>query len=114
MAEKEPGVLGRIKEKLVESKQKWAREGRLLTGETADYYYRTDTVQAYGPDGYREWLLVKVVLKRIQFSDPGCQRRRTLSLQCGRRRDSPLGQWRTTLSRLRRYLRNPTVVGNCW
>ena len=36
MGEKEPGLVGRIKEKLVESKQKWAREGRLLTGETAD------------------------------------------------------------------------------
>jgi DMSO/TMAO reductase YedYZ molybdopterin-dependent catalytic subunit len=36
MDEKDPGLVGRIKEKLVESKQKWAREGRLLTGETAD------------------------------------------------------------------------------
>jgi DMSO/TMAO reductase YedYZ molybdopterin-dependent catalytic subunit len=36
MDEKEQGLVGRIKEKLVESKQKWAREGRLLTGETAD------------------------------------------------------------------------------
>ena len=36
MDEKEPGLVGRIKDKLVESKQKWAREGRLLTGETAD------------------------------------------------------------------------------
>ena len=30
MDEKEPGLVGRIKDKLVESKQKWAREGRLL------------------------------------------------------------------------------------
>jgi DMSO/TMAO reductase YedYZ molybdopterin-dependent catalytic subunit len=30
------GLLGRVKQKLVESKQKWAREGRLLTGETSE------------------------------------------------------------------------------
>ena len=36
MSEKERGVLGQIKEKLVASKEKWAREGRLLTGATAD------------------------------------------------------------------------------
>jgi DMSO/TMAO reductase YedYZ molybdopterin-dependent catalytic subunit len=36
MDEKEPGLVGRIKDKLIESKQKWAREGRLLTGERAD------------------------------------------------------------------------------
>jgi DMSO/TMAO reductase YedYZ molybdopterin-dependent catalytic subunit len=30
---KDDGVIGRIKDKLVESKQRWAREGRLLTGE---------------------------------------------------------------------------------
>jgi DMSO/TMAO reductase YedYZ molybdopterin-dependent catalytic subunit len=36
MDDKGPGLVGRIKEKLIESKQKWAREGRLLTGETAD------------------------------------------------------------------------------
>jgi DMSO/TMAO reductase YedYZ molybdopterin-dependent catalytic subunit len=36
MDEKDTSLAGRIKEKLVESKQKWAREGRLLTGETAD------------------------------------------------------------------------------
>ena len=36
MEEKETSLVGRIKEKLVESKQKWAREGRLLTGGTAD------------------------------------------------------------------------------
>jgi DMSO/TMAO reductase YedYZ molybdopterin-dependent catalytic subunit len=36
MDDKEPGLDGRIKERLIESKQKWAREGRLLTGETAD------------------------------------------------------------------------------
>jgi DMSO/TMAO reductase YedYZ molybdopterin-dependent catalytic subunit len=29
---KDDGVIGRIKDKLVESKQRWAREGRLLTG----------------------------------------------------------------------------------
>ena len=36
MDEKEHGLVGRIKNKLVDSKQKWAREGRLLTGEMAD------------------------------------------------------------------------------
>jgi DMSO/TMAO reductase YedYZ molybdopterin-dependent catalytic subunit len=36
MSEKESGLVGRIKEKLIESKQRWAREGRLLTGETSD------------------------------------------------------------------------------
>ncbi|HXV23469.1 MAG TPA: sulfite oxidase-like oxidoreductase [Alphaproteobacteria bacterium] len=36
MGGKEPGLIGRIKDKLVESKQKWAREGRLLTGAMAD------------------------------------------------------------------------------
>ncbi len=41
-----------------------------LTAETDDYFYRTDTVQDYGPDGFREWLLVNIVFKRIQFSDP--------------------------------------------
>ena len=29
---KDDGVIGRIKDKLVESKERWAREGRLLTG----------------------------------------------------------------------------------
>ncbi len=33
---KEPGLAGRIKDRLVESKRKWAREGRLLTGTQAD------------------------------------------------------------------------------
>lgn len=33
---KQPGLAGRIKDKLVESKRKWAREGRLLTGMQAD------------------------------------------------------------------------------
>jgi DMSO/TMAO reductase YedYZ molybdopterin-dependent catalytic subunit len=33
MTEHKPGLLGQIKAKLVRSKQKWAREGRLLTGE---------------------------------------------------------------------------------
>ena len=32
MSEDKPGILGQIKEKLVSSKQKWAKEGRLLTG----------------------------------------------------------------------------------
>ena len=27
-----PGLLGQIKDKLVRSKQEWAKEGRLLTG----------------------------------------------------------------------------------
>lgn len=36
MGENETGLIGQIKQKLVESKQKWAREGRLLTGATAD------------------------------------------------------------------------------
>jgi DMSO/TMAO reductase YedYZ molybdopterin-dependent catalytic subunit len=30
------GILGKVRKKLVESKQKWAGEGRLLTGEAAD------------------------------------------------------------------------------
>ncbi|MGC8468450.1 MAG: sulfite oxidase-like oxidoreductase [Acetobacteraceae bacterium] len=33
---REPGLIGQIKEKLVGRKQEWAREGRLLTGTTAD------------------------------------------------------------------------------
>ncbi len=33
---KEPGLIGQIKDKLVESKRNWAREGRLLTGAIAD------------------------------------------------------------------------------
>lgn len=37
MAEEDDVTLtGRVKEKLIESKQAWAREGRLLTGTTAD------------------------------------------------------------------------------
>jgi DMSO/TMAO reductase YedYZ molybdopterin-dependent catalytic subunit len=31
-----PSLLGRIKEKLIASKQRWAREGRLLTGEAGE------------------------------------------------------------------------------
>lgn len=31
-----PGLIGQIKEKLIGTKEKWAREGRLLTGETAE------------------------------------------------------------------------------
>ena len=30
------GLLGKVKQKLIETKQKWAGEGRLLTGQTAD------------------------------------------------------------------------------
>jgi len=30
------GIAGPVKQKLVETKQKWAAEGRLLTGKTAD------------------------------------------------------------------------------
>lgn len=41
-----------------------------LTGETADYFYRVETIQTIDADGYREWITVKVVLKRSQFSDP--------------------------------------------
>lgn len=33
--EKSPSMLGKIKDKLIASKQQWAREGRLLTGGTA-------------------------------------------------------------------------------
>jgi len=36
MSEDKPGILGSIKQKLIEAKQKWAREGRLLTGKTGD------------------------------------------------------------------------------
>ena len=35
MAEDENGLLGRARRKLVESKERWAREGRLLTGRAA-------------------------------------------------------------------------------
>lgn len=35
MSEKQDEPLGRVKRKLVESKERWAREGRLLTGRTA-------------------------------------------------------------------------------
>lgn len=34
--DKDPGLVGRIREKLVGTKEAWAREGRLLTGTTAD------------------------------------------------------------------------------
>lgn len=33
MLDEKPGLIGQIKEKLIASKEKWAREGRLLTGE---------------------------------------------------------------------------------
>ena len=36
MSDGKPGLLGSIKEKLIASKQKWAKEGRLLTGKTGD------------------------------------------------------------------------------
>ncbi len=36
MAEDDVTISGGIREKLVEKKQEWARDGRLLTGETAD------------------------------------------------------------------------------
>ena len=36
MADDEPRLIGRIKEKLIGAKEQWAREGRLLTGSTAD------------------------------------------------------------------------------
>jgi len=32
MSEEDPSLIGRLREKLIGSKQKWAREGRLLTG----------------------------------------------------------------------------------
>jgi hypothetical protein len=41
-----------------------------LTGDTDDYFYRTDTVQSFGVDGFHEWYNVNVVLKRTRFSDP--------------------------------------------
>lgn len=46
--EKEPELLGELKEKLIAAKQRWAREGRLLTG-------RTDAAhQRRLPPGQRE------------------------------------------------------------
>ena len=36
MSEEKPGLLAGIKQKLVASKEKWAREGRLLTGKAGD------------------------------------------------------------------------------
>ncbi len=39
MDEKGPELLGRIRNKLIDAKQDWAREGRLLTGTTADPAY---------------------------------------------------------------------------
>ncbi|MBM3569296.1 MAG: sulfite oxidase-like oxidoreductase [Alphaproteobacteria bacterium] len=35
MDKTEPGMLGKIKQKLIDTKQKWAADGRLLTGEGA-------------------------------------------------------------------------------
>src|ERR1700761_6902750 len=36
MAEDDVEITGKIRDKLIERKQDWAREGRLLTGTTAD------------------------------------------------------------------------------
>src|SRR5271168_3229153 len=36
MAEDDVEIAGKVREKLIERKQDWAREGRLLTGTTAD------------------------------------------------------------------------------
>ena len=36
MSDGKPGIVGSIKQKLIEAKQKWAKEGRLLTGKTGD------------------------------------------------------------------------------
>src|SRR5687768_16916394 len=41
-----------------------------LSSDTPDYYYRTTTIQAYGPEGYSEWLQVRIVFKRTRFSEP--------------------------------------------
>src|ERR1700676_5062399 len=48
MADDKPGLLGQVRKKLVESKQRWAREGRLLTGRRA----RPETERL--PPGQRE------------------------------------------------------------
>ncbi len=44
---KGPSVLGKIKDKLIASKQQWAKDGRLLTGHTASHAVRL-------PPGQRE------------------------------------------------------------
>ena len=36
MAEDDVEITGKVRDKLIERKQDWAREGRLLTGTTAD------------------------------------------------------------------------------
>ncbi len=36
MADEDPTWTGQIRDKLIDTKRRWAREGRLLTGETAD------------------------------------------------------------------------------
>ena len=36
MSDGKPGIVGSIKQKLIEAKQKWAKEGRLLTGKTGE------------------------------------------------------------------------------
>jgi len=36
MSEEDKGIVGQIRQKLLEAKQKWAAEGRLLTGRAAD------------------------------------------------------------------------------
>lgn len=60
MSEKERGVLGQIKEKLVASKEKWAREGRLLTGATAD---RTAQRLPPGQRTVNDWPVLDLGLK---------------------------------------------------
>jgi DMSO/TMAO reductase YedYZ molybdopterin-dependent catalytic subunit len=48
MSEERPGILAGMKEKLIATKEKWAREGRLLTGKSAD------PVRQRLPPGQRE------------------------------------------------------------
>ena len=40
MAEDDVTLFGKVKNKLIDSKQKWAEEGRLLTGKTAAHSVR--------------------------------------------------------------------------
>ena len=35
MTEKNPTLFGKVREKLIRRKEEWAKEGRLLTGQTA-------------------------------------------------------------------------------
>ncbi len=48
------GLLGRVKQKLIETKQKWAGEGRLLTGTPADQSRAARDQGARLPPGQRE------------------------------------------------------------